>query len=347
MHPASHKTFPGHGAIDSRPGGVMGYAFPARSLAVLVPLWLLFATSSFVMVEPAPFDLLAFALCVYFAATGLRLVTGLQVPMIFAALFLLAHAGSIDCAPLPADPKRIVPVIWNGWIVAAVIAASLFCVGVFVLLLIGILLGFSRGAWGNLVASMLVFAVLAVLNARKLSDYMNLLWAGSSLVAVSVAVLVLAISNPHVGEMFQRRASLLQSYDVQAGGRFHTQSAALQVVAKSPLGIGPNQTKPFLDRNPHNVYIKIFAENGWLGGIAFLSFLGITLWRGFFFCIRPGPLQREAVVVFSCTLGIAAESVIIDTLHWRHYFVLLGMLWGLMLAGTLKRNTTTRRATAP
>jgi hypothetical protein len=26
------------------------------------------------------------------------------------------------------------------------------------------------------------------------------------------------------------------------------------------------------------------------------------------------------------------ESAIIDTDHWRHYFLILGVLWGLMLA---------------
>jgi hypothetical protein len=39
------------------------------------------------------------------------------------------------------------------------------------------------------------------------------------------------------------------------------------------------------------------------------------------------PVYDRVYVAF---FGIAAESVIIDTDHWRHYFLLLGVLWGLM-----------------
>ena len=142
------------------------------------------------------------------------------------------------------------------------------------------------------------------------------------------------------------RKSSCQSYDVQAGGRFSTQAAALVTVGENPLGIGPNRTKPYLDRNPHNVYIKVFAENGWMGGLAFAAFIVLTAWRGFFFAITPGPLQRDFAVVYASTLGIIAESVIIDTLHWRHYFVLLGMLWGMMLAAPDNNQQQTEEANA-
>ena len=31
-------------------------------------------------------------------------------------------------------------------------------------------------------------------------------------------------------------------------------------------------------------------------------------------------------------VGVATESFIIDTDHWRHAFLLLGLLWGLIAA---------------
>jgi hypothetical protein len=31
-------------------------------------------------------------------------------------------------------------------------------------------------------------------------------------------------------------------------------------------------------------------------------------------------------------VGVIGESVIVDIDHWRHYFLILGVLWGLMAA---------------
>jgi hypothetical protein len=46
---------------------------------------------------------------------------------------------------------------------------------------------------------------------------------------------------------------------------------------------------------------------------------------------RDWPFRDSAIVVFSSLVGIAAESMIIDTLHWRHFFLLLGMMSGLTI----------------
>ena len=37
-------------------------------------------------------------------------------------------------------------------------------------------------------------------------------------------------------------------------------------------------------------------------------------------------------MIYAAYLGTAAESTIIDTDHWRHAFLLLGVLWGLIVA---------------
>jgi hypothetical protein len=36
--------------------------------------------------------------------------------------------------------------------------------------------------------------------------------------------------------------------------------------------------------------------------------------------------------VYAAYVGVLVESVIIDIDHWRHYFLILGVLWGLMAA---------------
>ena len=44
------------------------------------------------------------------------------------------------------------------------------------------------------------------------------------------------------------------------------------------------------------------------------------------------PWQPTYHAVYAAYLGTVAESVIIDIDHWRHYFLILGVLWGMMAA---------------
>jgi hypothetical protein len=37
-------------------------------------------------------------------------------------------------------------------------------------------------------------------------------------------------------------------------------------------------------------------------------------------------------VAYATFIGLFAESIIIDSNHWRHMYLLMGMIWGLMLA---------------
>lgn len=222
--------------------------------------------------------------------------------------------------------------------------AVLLRMGLFLFFALGLLIAFSRGAWGNLIVSAAVLAVLFWLKAATVAEYARMMLGGLAIVAATAAIVLLAISSPQVGEMFERRASLLQSYDVEQGGRFSTQMAAIRQIARNPVGLGPNRTQSELGRVPHNVYLKIAAENGWLGGITFVAFIGLTLWRGWQFALRPSPIQSGFAVAYASTVGIVAESVIIDTMHWRHFFLLLAMIWGPIVAyeryGVTLTNTT-------
>lgn len=406
---------------------IQGPVFPSRAPVVTASLWALTAVSSFVLMEPAPYDLLALGMCVFFVAIGLRVPSRLAFPIVLLAVMLLANSLSILFAPpdaslrgmlvyaaltaymavvwllltsvIATDPDHVIRVLWNGWIVAAVIATTLGIVGYFRLLpgadvfvgmgrakatfkdpnvygpflvpvalyavaklrgggtlrnlsylalflyiSVGVLIGFSRGAWGNMVASLLVFAALTFFKARSLREYMKLFGAGGMVVMLSILLVAGALATPKIGGMLAHRANLLHKYDVEAGGRFDTQRTALREIARNPIGIGPNRTIREFGRAPHNVYLKITSENGWIAGLAFVAFLGLTLWTGLLFALRPGPLDTSFAAAYASTVGIVAESVIIDTLHWRHYFVLLAFVWGAMMAAELRASRTRQPA---
>jgi hypothetical protein len=57
-----------------------------------------------------------------------------------------------------------------------------------------------------------------------------------------------------------------------------------------------------------------------------------TLWLGLRTVFIDTPWRTTYLAVYSAFVGAAAESVLIDSDHWRHYFLLLGVIWGLMAA---------------
>ena len=44
------------------------------------------------------------------------------------------------------------------------------------------------------------------------------------------------------------------------------------------------------------------------------------------------PWQRAYLAIFAAFLGTVGESFIIDTDHWRHFWMMLGAMWGMFVA---------------
>jgi hypothetical protein len=68
-----------------------------------------------------------------------------------------------------------------------------------------------------------------------------------------------------------------------------------------------------------------------------------TLWLGFRTVFADTPWRHTYLAVYCAYVGTAVESAIIDSDHWRHYFLLVGVIWGLI---TVSRGHTRRVAPA-
>ena len=44
------------------------------------------------------------------------------------------------------------------------------------------------------------------------------------------------------------------------------------------------------------------------------------------------PGSATYLAIFSAFLGTVGESFIIDTDHWRHFWMMLGVMWGMFVA---------------
>ena len=216
--------------------------------------------------------------------------------------------------------------------------ASVLFTGV---ILFGLLLGFSRGAWFNFAVGLMVVIALDFVTAPTPKARIRIL--GMSLAGiVAIAVfLVILLSFSSIGKMFTERAQLIQSYDVGTGGRFRLQELAVTSVLNFPNGMGPFEFARVHGLQQHNVYLQAFLVYGWVGGLSYIMLLVTTLWVGFRYAIVRTPWQGYAIAAAGTFLGVVLEGFIIDTDHWRSFFLVMGVVWGLA-AATITRMRLTR-----
>jgi hypothetical protein len=65
--------------------------------------------------------------------------------------------------------------------------------------------------------------------------------------------------------------------------------------------------------------------------------------RGGSECAKSLPIAAEMVsaVLIAC-FAMAFEGVVIDTDHWRHFYLIMAMVWGLALAGRTQAHPARR-----
>lgn len=213
-------------------------------------------------------------------------------------------------------------------------------------IVIAILLSFSRAAWGHFAASAAIFiALLFILSndARERSRIVGATIAG----AIVLAVLLLGLlSMQGVGALFAERATLDQSYDMGQLGRFGRHILGFQLALDTPFGLGPFQFAKLFPEDPHNVYLNSFMTGGWLGGMTYLLLVVMTLWLGLKGALRATPWRPVLLAVWATFIAVAGEGAIIDTDHWRHFWLLAGLLWGGAIAASRYRVEIPRSSAA-
>ncbi len=195
-----------------------------------------------------------------------------------------------------------------------------------------ILLSFSRAAWGQIVYTSLVVLGLTFLTTRSPSHRLRLVLLSVTGVVVLTGFIAALLSIDIVADLFKQRASLEQSYDLGAQGRFARYGLGAILALDKPLGIGPLQFSKYFPEDTHDSFLNAFMSGGWLGGACYPALVVLTLVFGFRMVFVRTPWQQTAIAVFAGYFGVATESFIIDTDHWRHTFLLMGMLWGLVAA---------------
>jgi hypothetical protein len=209
---------------------------------------------------------------------------------------------------------------------------SLGACALVVLFASALLLSFSRGAWGQAVFAALLMMLLSFLTSRSGAERLRILLIAGIGVALLVGLVVLLLSFDSIAALFAERASFEQGYDVGQFGRFGRHVLGMQLALDQPLGLGPLQFHNLFVEDPHNAFLNAFMSGGWLSGLTYLALMLVTLGLGLRCAFVPTPWQRTYLAVYCAFAGIFAESLIIDSEHWRHLYLITGALWGLMLA---------------
>jgi O-antigen ligase len=192
----------------------------------------------------------------------------------------------------------------------------------------GIFFSFSRGAWGMFAFSAILLTAALFLQSSSGMFRLRVVVMTIAALSLLVVAVIVILQLPGVSEMFSIRAHLEQSYDTARLGRFARYVIGFQMALEHPLGIGPLVFGTLYGEDTHDIWLKALMDYGWLG---FVSFLALTLWTaaaGFRILLRDRPWQPYVLCAYVVFLGNVALGTVIDIDHWRHVYLLLGLIWG-------------------
>ncbi len=239
------------------------------------------------------------------------------------------------------DPNVFGPFLVPAFILCAYCWRSLFASRIFTAVrwfflltfLVCIILAASRGGWLNLLVALAALGWIA----QRQASWSLRFRRRSSLPIVALAIVAgLSYGLVALGGYDEFLADRLEekAYDQD---RFLAQMLALEEAVANPFGIGPGQSESYegsvslfrAPYSPHSLYVRVLAESGWGGAASFLVFLLLTMRRAWSIAVTDWRYASLSAVVFASLLGILANSFFVDTLHWRHFWMLLGTAWGL------------------
>ncbi len=192
----------------------------------------------------------------------------------------------------------------------------------------GIFLSFSRGAWGLFGASAILLTGFLFLQSDSGRFRLRIVVMSIAAIALLTVALLVVLQIPSIAELFTTRAQLVQDYDGARLGRFARYGIGFLLATEKPFGIGPLVFGQIYGEDTHNIWLKTLMDYGWLGFASYLTLIIWTIAAGFRILLRNRPWQPYLLSAYVVFLGHIALGTFIDTDHWRHFYLLLGLIWG-------------------
>lgn len=90
-------------------------------------------------------------------------------------------------------------------------------------------------------------------------------------------------------------------------------------------GLGPGQSEQYYGRSVHSLYIRLFIEGGVVGLCLFLAGL-VLLARDWRRSAKGCGWECAGFLIAPALLGILVQGATIDIIHWRHFWIVLGVM---------------------
>ncbi|HEV2771103.1 MAG TPA: O-antigen ligase family protein [Solirubrobacteraceae bacterium] len=205
----------------------------------------------------------------------------------------------------------------------------------FLVLAFGTVVSFSRAGWVNFVVATFVMLGVVALRRRGGRRALRMLVL---LVIAAIAAAALMGATGSLGFLGER--AQLQSYDTE---RFGAQRAGFDLAMGYPVGVGPGQFRFHHPVETHSTYVRVLAEQGVLGLMTWLALVGVTLGLA----VSNAFAGRDTFGIGSAALlgawcGLLVNSAVVDTLHWRHLWVVAALIWAGSLSARPDRRAAAR-----
>jgi len=228
-------------------------------------------------------------------------------------------------------PFLVAPSLYlvHGLLSGRILGAPLKVAGVLILAL-GLFLSFSRAAWALYLFSVMALVFVMLLKERTGAFRLKILVLSLAAAIIMVLALVVALQSDKVADLFSNRTQLVQDYDGGHLGRFERHRIGFLMAMEKPLGIGPMVFSRIFPEDEHNIWLKSLTTYGWLGFSAYFTLIVWTLAAGFKVLLRNRPWQPFLMIAYICVVGHTAIGFVIDTDHWRHAYLQIGIVWGCL-----------------
>lgn len=193
-------------------------------------------------------------------------------------------------------------------------------VAILVVLALAVLFSFSRAAWLNAAVGVAVLVAVLVLrrgSARRVAAMVGILVAAAVVVGIVVGI---AGSGDLLGERAQ-----VQAYDSE---RFAAQEAGVELANSYPIGAGPGQYTDLVGIDAHSLYVRALVEQGFAGLAALIVLATATLGIAARSALRGHHVHGiGSAALLAAWVGLLANSLFVDTIHWRHLWLVAALIW--------------------
>lgn len=196
------------------------------------------------------------------------------------------------------------------------------------ILAFGVLLSFSRAAWAMFVFSSMMMVLIMFIKERSGAFRLKILVITLVGIVLGVVTIVVALQIPAISDLLTSRTKLVQDYDGDRLGRFARHQLGFLNAMSEPLGIGPMVFSTIYPEDEHNIWLKSLTTYGWLGLVTYIGLVWTSIWWGLRYMLRDRPWQPYLVAAWITLCGHELIGNVIDTDHWRHHFMLFGIVWG-------------------